>query len=102
MKIGLVRRGFSRTGGAESYLKRLGRALTDAGHQAILYTTPDWPQAEWPYGPLIRFYASSPLLFAKIVRDSQQPEEILFSLDRLLQCDCYRAGDGVHKVWLKR
>jgi UDP-glucose:(heptosyl)LPS alpha-1,3-glucosyltransferase len=102
VKIGLVRRGFSRTGGAESYLKRLGRALTDAGHQAILYTTPDWPQAEWPYGPLIRFDASSPLRFAKIVRDSRQPEEILFSLDRLLQCDCYRAGDGVHKVWLKR
>jgi UDP-glucose:(heptosyl)LPS alpha-1,3-glucosyltransferase len=102
VKIGLVRRGFSRTGGAESYLKRLGRALTVAGHQAILYTTPDWPQAEWPYGPLVRFDASSPLRFAKIVRDSRRPEEILFSLDRLLQCDCYRAGDGVHKIWLKR
>ena len=72
MKIGLVRRGFSRTGGAESYLKRLGRALTDAGHQAKLYSTPDWPQAEWPYGPLIRSDASSPLRFAKAVQNSRQ------------------------------
>jgi UDP-glucose:(heptosyl)LPS alpha-1,3-glucosyltransferase len=102
VKIGLVRRGFSRTGGAESYLKRLGDALTKAGHQAKLYSTPDWPQAEWPYGPLIRSDASSPLRFAKTVQSSRRPDEILFSLDRILQCDCYRAGDGVHKVWLER
>jgi UDP-glucose:(heptosyl)LPS alpha-1,3-glucosyltransferase len=102
MKIGLVRRGFSRTGGAESYLKRLGRTLTEAGHEAILYTTRDWPQAEWPYGPLIRSDASSPLRFAKAVQGYQQPDEILFSLDRIFRCDCYRAGDGVHKLWLER
>ena len=100
MKIGLVRRGFSRTGGAESYLKRLGRALKDAGHQATLYSTLDWPPAEWSYGPLFRSDASSPLTFARAVRDSRQPGEILFSLDRVMQCDCYRAGDGVHKLWL--
>jgi UDP-glucose:(heptosyl)LPS alpha-1,3-glucosyltransferase len=102
MKIGLVRRGFSPTGGAESYLKRLGRALTDAGHQAILYSTRDWPQAEWPYGPLIRSDAVSPLRFAKAVQACRQPDEILFSLERVMRCDCYRAGDGVHKVWLER
>jgi UDP-glucose:(heptosyl)LPS alpha-1,3-glucosyltransferase len=102
MKIVLVRRGYSRTGGAESYLKRLGHALTDAGHQASLYSTEAWPSAEWPYGPLIRFSDSSPLRFAKEVQEARQPEEILFSLDRILQCDCYRAGDGVHKIWLQR
>jgi UDP-glucose:(heptosyl)LPS alpha-1,3-glucosyltransferase len=102
MKIGLVRRGFSQTGGAESYLKRLGCALTDAGHQAILYSTRDWPPAEWPYGPLIRSEALSPLRFAKAIQAGRRPDEILFSLDRILRCDCYRAGDGVHKVWLER
>lgn len=102
MKIALVRRGYSRTGGAESYLKRLGRALTDAGSQASLYSTDDWPPAEWPYGPLFRFSDSGPLRFAKAVQKVRQPEEILFSLDRILECDCYRAGDGVHKVWLER
>lgn len=102
MKIVLVRRGFSRTGGAESYLKRLGRALTEAGHEAILYTTRDWPQAEWPYGQLIRSNASSPLRFAKAVQNQRHPGEILFSLERIFRCDCYRAGDGVHKLWLQR
>ena len=101
MKIGLVRRGFSPTGGAESYLKRLGRALTDAGHQAILYSTRDWPRAEWPFGPLIPSDASSPLRFAKQIQDSRQPDQILLSLDRILRCDCYRAGDGLHKLWLE-
>jgi UDP-glucose:(heptosyl)LPS alpha-1,3-glucosyltransferase len=102
MKIGLVRRGFSRTGGAENYLKRFGRALADAGHQLTLYSTEDWPQAEWPYGGLIRLKHSSPLRFAQTVQKSRQSEEILFSLDRVLRCDCYRAGDGLHKIWLER
>ena len=102
MKIGLVRRGFSPTGGAESYLKRLGRALTDAGHQTILHSTRDWPQAEWPYGPIIRSDALSPLRFAKAIQACRRPDEILFSLDRIMRCDCYRAGDGVHKLWLER
>jgi UDP-glucose:(heptosyl)LPS alpha-1,3-glucosyltransferase len=102
MKIGLVRRGFSSTGGAESYLKRLGRALTDAGHQAILYSTRDWPPAEWPYGPLVRSDALSPLRFARAIEACRRSDEILFSLDRIMRCDCYRAGDGVHKLWLER
>ena len=102
MKIGLVRRGFSRTGGAESYLKRLGRTLSDAGHQARLYSTKDWPATEWPYGPLVQLTVSRPLPFARAVQDIRQPDEILFSLDRIMQCDCYRAGDGVHKLWLER
>jgi UDP-glucose:(heptosyl)LPS alpha-1,3-glucosyltransferase len=102
VKIGLVRRGFSHTGGAESYLKRLGRALADAGHQAALYSTTDWPQAEWPYGKLVRVRASGPHRFAKAIQASRQSDETLYSLERILECDCYRAGDGLHKLWLER
>lgn len=102
MKIGLVRRGFSRTGGAENYLKRFGRALADGGHRATLYSTQDWPPAEWLYGNLVRLKPSNPLRFAQNVQACRQPDEILFSLDRVLQCDCYRAGDGLHKLWLER
>jgi UDP-glucose:(heptosyl)LPS alpha-1,3-glucosyltransferase len=102
MKIGLVRRGFSRTGGAESYLKRLGGALTESGHQATLYSTLDWPQSEWPWGPLVRTDASGPLKFAKAIQGLRRPDELLFSLDRIVECDCYRAGDGLHKLWLQR
>jgi UDP-glucose:(heptosyl)LPS alpha-1,3-glucosyltransferase len=102
MNIVLVRRGYSRTGGAENYLKRLGRALVERGNGTKLYTTEEWPEAEWPYGPLIRFKASTPWDFAQEIQRSQKPGEILFSLDRVFACDCYRAGDGVHRAWLER
>jgi UDP-glucose:(heptosyl)LPS alpha-1,3-glucosyltransferase len=28
--------------------------------------------------------------------------DVLFSFERIDACDCYRAGDGVHQVWLER
>jgi UDP-glucose:(heptosyl)LPS alpha-1,3-glucosyltransferase len=102
MKISLVRRGFSRTGGAESYLRRLGHAFADRGHQATLYATQDWPQADWPYGKLIRLNAATPMRFAQMLQESLRSDEIVFSFDRVLKCDCYRAGDGVHQIWLER
>jgi UDP-glucose:(heptosyl)LPS alpha-1,3-glucosyltransferase len=102
MKIGLVRRGFSRAGGAEAYLRRLGRALVDAGHQLTLFATEDWPRAEWPYGTLVRLKESTPLGFSNAVQQSRHSVEILFSLERIESCDCYRAGDGVHRVWLEK
>src|SRR5260370_35873227 len=102
MKVGLVRRGCSRNGGAESYLKRLGRALSDAGHQLTLFATEEWPAAEIPYGQLVRFKESSPLAFAKAVAAARHSVEILFSLERILECDGYRAEDGGHQIWLEK
>jgi UDP-glucose:(heptosyl)LPS alpha-1,3-glucosyltransferase len=102
MKIGLVRRGFSRTGGAENYLRRLGRGLADAGHDTTLYASEDWPRAEWPYGNLVPVKAASPETFARAVQKQRNNEEILFSLERIFECDCYRAGDGLHRLWLER
>jgi UDP-glucose:(heptosyl)LPS alpha-1,3-glucosyltransferase len=102
MKIGLVRRGFNLTGGAESYLKRLGRILLDHGHTTTLYATYDWPSAEWQYGKLIRLKSRSPLGFAQELKQRVLSDDLLFSLERVLACDCYRAGDGVHQRWLER
>ncbi|MBV9674084.1 MAG: glycosyltransferase family 4 protein [Verrucomicrobia bacterium] len=101
MNIGLVRRGFSRTGGAEAYLKRVARSLVDAGHSLTLYSSTLWPIAEWPYGKLVRIAAQEPVRFADELRKKRNAEEILFSLERIWECNCYRAGDGVHRVWLR-
>src|SRR5260370_8729943 len=95
MKIGLVRRGFSRAGGAESYLKRLGRGLVDAGHQLTLFATEDWPPAEWPYGNLVRFKESAPVPFIQPVQRARNSVEILFSLHRIESCAFYLADDCV-------
>jgi len=102
MNITLVRRGYSPTGGAENYLKRFARALTEAGHNISLLCTDDWPEAEWLYGEVVHLKASTPIRFANAVRRQRKPGSLLFSLERIWECDCYRAGDGVHRAWLTR
>lgn len=102
--IGFVRRGYSGSGGAEAYLKRLADGVVRLGHEVVLFTTDDWPASEWSFGRIVRLTAHSPMRFAdklERVRD-QTPVDALLSLDRVRSCDIYRAGDGVHRAWLER
>ena len=102
--IGFVRRGYSPSGGAEAYLKRLGDGLVRRGYQAVLFTTDEWPDEEWTYGPIVRLRVKSPLRFADELEHARErhPVDVLMSLDRVRSCDIYRAGDGVHRSWLER
>ncbi len=102
MKIGLVRRGFSGTGGAEAYLMRLAHGLTQAGHEAILITSSEWPAERWPGRGIIRLPGRTPDEFAAAFAASKAPVDITFSLERVPGCDVYRAGDGVHAAWIQR
>ena len=43
MKIGLVRRGYSASGGAERYLLRFAEGLKRAGHDWVLFSDAEWP-----------------------------------------------------------
>src|SRR6266496_3085117 len=104
LSIGFVRRGYSQTGGAEAYLKRLARGVVDAGQDAQLITTKDWPQTEWPFGALCRLRSGSVMGFANDLKQVQ-PQircDVLMSLERVWDCHVYRAGDGVHRAWLNR
>src|SRR5216117_3684084 len=104
LSIGFVRRGFSRTGGAEAYLKRLARGVVERGHEAKLFATTDWPREEWPFGPIVPVAVRSPIAFADEVEKlrSADGSDVLMSLERIWNCDVYRAGDGVHRAWLTR
>lgn len=105
MKIALVRRGYSSTGGAEAYLRRFAGALTQAGHQPTLFTTNDWPQEEAaPFAVERLGTGLGPKAFAEALAARQEmlPVNYTFSLERVPRCDCFRAGDGVHAAWLKR
>lgn len=104
MNIGLVRRGYSATGGAEAYLKRFAAGAAALGHECVLFTTGDWPKSEWPHRLHKIKHGRSPLEFALQLVNSDPPKhcDVLFSLERVLSCDCYRAGDGVHAAWLQR
>ncbi|MEI6280163.1 MAG: hypothetical protein WCQ16_12390, partial [Verrucomicrobiae bacterium] len=102
MKIGLVRRGYSSTGGAEAYLVRLASALENLGHEPVLVTTPDWPESRWPHAGIVRLAAKSPGGFAEAFRAARTGCDIHLSLDRVPGCEVFRAGDGVHAAWLLR
>ena len=104
LTIAFVRRGYSPSGGAEAYLKRLAQGIVDLGHEAQLVATDDWPANEWSFGAVTRLSASSAIGFADEL-EKLRPEincDVLMSLERVWRCDVYRAGDGAHQAWLNR
>lgn len=107
MKLALIRRQFAATGGAELYLQRLLRALVQGGHEPSLF-------AESWAGELqgVQFHAVpvggdramratrfADAVAAELAKDSF---DVVFSLERTHHQDVYRAGDGVHRVWVQR
>lgn len=104
LTVVFVRRGYSPSGGAENYLKRLAQGIVDLGHQAQLVATQDWPPHESPFGSVARLRASSPIGFADELEKirPQLRGDVLMSLERIWRCDVYRAGDGLHRAWLNR
>lgn len=107
MKLALIRRQFSATGGAELYLQRLLPALAQKGHELHLFAE-TWD--EQPAGVALHpirisgTRAQKPLRFAEAVQNAVAKDKFdcIFSLERTLKQDVYRAGDGVHRVWLER
>jgi UDP-glucose:(heptosyl)LPS alpha-1,3-glucosyltransferase len=104
LTIGFVRRGFSSSGGAESYLKRLAAGVVERGHQVRLYASADWPPDEWSFGPITRLEGRSATAFADEMEELawRTDCDVLLSLERIRRCDVYRAGDGVHRAWLEQ
>ncbi len=107
MKLALIRRQFSATGGAELYLQRLLQALVRGGHEPHLF-------AESWQGQLdgVQLHAV-PVTGDRAVRATRFADavaaelgkhsfDVTFSLERTHGQDVYRAGDGVHRVWLQR
>lgn len=102
MRVGLVRRGFSETGGAEAYLLRLAEGLADSGYEPALVTSSEWPPQAWRHGPIVRLPGGTPTAFAKAFLSVKKDFAVTLSLDRTPGCDVFRAGDGVHSAWLRR
>lgn len=104
LTIGLVRRGYSESGGAEAYLKRLARGLSESGNVTRLFTDAAWPAREWPWGPMTRLRGETARRFADELEKAEPKNDcdFILSLERVWQCDVYRAGDGVHQAWMQR
>src|ERR1051325_8188324 len=104
IRIAFVRRGYSRSGGAEAYLKRLGEGGVNAGHDVQLVTTNEWPKEQWPFGSIKRLEPTTVIGFADELEKirPQLDSDLLLSLERVWSCDVYRAGDGGDRAWLAR
>jgi UDP-glucose:(heptosyl)LPS alpha-1,3-glucosyltransferase len=107
MRLALIRRHSADIGGAELYIQRLMEALVEAGHEVTLFTE-HW--AGLPPGVRLHTVPSSgprrlrPIRFAEAVDRELRPSEFdcVFSLERTLRQDVYRAGDGLHRTWLEQ
>ena len=104
LRLAFVRRGYSPTGGSEAYLKRLAHGVIEAGHKVQLIAANEWPEDQWPLGPITRLRAESVIGFADELEQirPQLDCDVLLSLERVWSCDIYRAGDGLHRAWLRR
>ena len=106
MKIAILRRRFSATGGAELYVQRLLNSLTSRNHEVHLFAE------EWEgQSDEVKFHkiasegnrARRPWSFAEEAQRmiSKDSFDCVFSLERTLKQDVYRAGDGLHARWVE-
>lgn len=81
-------------------LRFAGAALA-AGHEVVIFGGAEWAAA--PCEKVI-IGGKTPREFADALNAAQPRKlcDFLFSLERVWECDAYRAGDGVHASWLER
>ena len=105
--ITFVRRRWNEAGGAERYLSRLVTRLRDLDYQCNLLCE-SWDQPDSPFNQIRQievrgFRHTAPENFANGVNRIPRRElGVVFSLERGITAPIYRAGDGVHRQWLRR
>jgi len=107
VNIAFIRRNWSPTGGAENYLVRLVRKLAEKGCRSTLICE-SWNRPPEPFKEIISMPSPGPA-FRKPAFFADQTNtrlashsfDLVFSMERGIKADIYRAGDGVHRVWLQ-
>ncbi|HVE48708.1 MAG TPA: glycosyltransferase family 4 protein [Casimicrobiaceae bacterium] len=108
MRLAIIRQRYTPFGGAERFVENALEALLERNVAITLYTRA-WPQTRLqliepvivdpPYiGSLWRDLSFARAIEREVGRTHL---DLVQSHERLLTCDVYRAGDGVHAVWLE-
>jgi UDP-glucose:(heptosyl)LPS alpha-1,3-glucosyltransferase len=108
LRLAIIRQRYTPYGGAERFIENALEALLERNVAISLYTR-EWPETNlqlmepqivdpFHVGRLWRDVGFAHAVCRKIRR--AQPE-LVQSHERLLCCDIFRAGDGVHAVWLE-
>lgn len=106
-KVAFVRQRYAQDGGAERFVSRALDALRSRHVSLALVTR------EWRGGEGFEVIACNPFYFGRLWRDwsfaraacrelGKRPFDLVQSHERIACCDIYRAGDGVHREWLKQ
>ncbi|MFU9136372.1 glycosyltransferase family 4 protein [Erwinia tasmaniensis] len=107
VRLAIVRQKYRPDGGAERFIARALEALDDSSLELNIITR-DWqgePRPDWHLhicNPKKWGRISRERGFAEAARACWQREQfdIVQSHERISGCDIFRAGDGVHRVWL--
>ena len=108
MRLALIRQRYTPYGGAERFVEGALEALLERNVAITLYTR-EWPQTHLQ---LIEPHICDPFYLGSLWRDwgfaravgravGTTKANLVQSHERVLCCDIYRAGDGVHAVWLE-
>lgn len=107
MKIAIIRQSYNPHGGAERFVSRALHALS-LGQDVEMHLI----ARRWEAIAGITFHSCNPFYLGRLMRDfgfalaacatsKKLQVDLVQSHERLTCCDIYRAGDGVHKQWLK-
>lgn len=112
MRIALLRQRVGGPGGAETTVQHLARGLAAAGHRITVYGVEAADVArqvlppEVAYVPVPVWGAKTGRLLSYAINTRrllrQAAPQVVFSLERTLGPQVYRAGDGCHREWLRR
>ena len=112
MHIAILRQRVSGPGGAEATLQHLARGLVASGHRVTVYAVGADAENIRALGASVG-YVAVPVWRGKTARLlsyalntrwllRQAQPDVVFSLERTLFQQVYRAGDGCHREWLAR
>lgn len=107
LTLALVRQRYTLDGGAERFVERAMSVLQTQGVSVTLITRRWLPQEGITAEVCNPFYIGSLWRdwgFARAVRRLLQKKnfDLVQSHERIVGCDIYRAGDGVHREWLRQ
>lgn len=108
MKIAIIRQRYNPYGGAERFVSRALTALSQQRSVTLHLIARKWEPIKG-----IHFHACNPFYLGRLARDlgfaffacktaQKLNVDLIQSHERLCCCDIYRAGDGVHREWLKQ